>query len=133
VPQPQRDANILLVEDDPDSASMFTQLLRLHGYRVSTASTVEQALEIARTNDCDVLISDIRLPDGSGLDLVRRLGAQRSITAIALTGFGRAEDVRQSRAAGFRAHLVKPVSMPVLLETIERVTRNATETHDGFG
>lgn len=64
-----------------------------------------------------VLISDIGLPDGSGLDVMRQLTAIKQMKAIAISGFGMEEDIRKSKEAGFLAHLIKPVN----LTTLERV------------
>jgi CheY-like chemotaxis protein len=65
------------------------------------------------------LISDIRLPDGSGLDLIRRLQSNRPIRGIAISGFGTEQDQRRSREAGYETHLTKPVDFDRLLEAIE--------------
>jgi len=114
---------ILVVEDDADSAMMLSMLLTLHGYRVTVASSVADAFRQASPPP-DMLVSDLKLPDGTGLDLItalRRAGV--NVPAIVLSGFARVEDLERSKAAGFAAHLVKPVDMPTLLATIERILR----------
>jgi CheY-like chemotaxis protein len=68
-----------------------------------------------------VVVSDLGLPDGSGHELIRRLLRERPIIGIAMSGYGMEDDIRQSREAGFVEHLVKPVSLPQLRETIRRV------------
>src|SRR5437764_10249500 len=94
---------ILLVDDHEDTSRAMKRLLERIGYEVRTASSVAGALEAATRNPFDLLISDIGLPDGSGLDLLRRLrqngdgGAARPVKAIALSGFGMEEDLRKSR------------------------------------
>jgi len=81
---------------------------------------VSQALGQVREREFDLLISDIALPDGSGLDLMRELQRQqKGIKGIALSGFGTQEDVRRAKLAGFTAHSTKPVSLP-RLETLIR-------------
>jgi PAS domain S-box-containing protein len=115
-----RSLQILLVEDHRDSAEMLSQLLTLSDYEVRVAQTMQEALEMA-DEAFDVLISDIRLPDGSGLDLMRRLRSRKSIHGIALSGFGTEQDHRRSREAGFSMHLTKPVDFNRLLEAIEQV------------
>ncbi len=77
---------------------------------------------VSETNP-DVLISDLGLPDGSGLDLMRQLIERgRSIPAIALSGYGTPADVERSKAAGFAEHLTKPLSgIETLLATITRL------------
>jgi CheY-like chemotaxis protein len=66
---------------------------------------------MAATESFDVLVSDIGLPDGSGIDLMQRLTTEHPIFGIALTGFGMEEDVRRSREVGFHHHLIKPVDL----------------------
>lgn len=120
-PSPLR---VLLVEDDPDTLEVTSMLLRGRDYDVATAETISQALYQVRQHEFDLLISDIALPDGSGLDLMRQLQQQRkSIKGIALSGFGTQEDVRRAKLAGFTAHLTKPVSFP-RLETLIREIAN---------
>ena len=58
-----------------------------------------------------MLISDLALPDGSGIDLMQTLQSTRPVLGIALTGFGMEDDVRKSREAGFQHHLVKPIDL----------------------
>ncbi|PYV55604.1 MAG: hybrid sensor histidine kinase/response regulator, partial [Acidobacteria bacterium] len=67
----------------------------------------------------DVLISDLGLPDGSGIDLMRTLRSGRPLLGIALTGFGMEGDIRQSHEAGFKHHLVKPIDLNKLDSLIQ--------------
>jgi DNA-binding response OmpR family regulator len=97
---------------------MLSQLLTLHDYDVVVERTVEGALAAA-SREFDVLISDIRLPDGNGLDLMRRLRSNQNIRGIAISGFGTAEDRQRSLKAGYGAHLTKPVDFNRLLKAIE--------------
>jgi CheY-like chemotaxis protein len=114
---------VLLVEDDPDTLAVTSMLLRAGTYEVATAETISQALTHLRDHDFDLLISDISLPDGSGLDLMREvLERQKDVRGIALSGFGSQEDVRRARLAGFSVHLTKPVSFPRLETTIREIT-----------
>jgi CheY-like chemotaxis protein len=114
---------VLLVEDDPDTLAVTSMLLRADTYEVATAETISQALNQLREHDFDLLISDISLPDGSGLDLMREMRErQKGVRGIALSGFGSQEDVRRARLAGFSVHLTKPVSFPRLETTIREIT-----------
>jgi signal transduction histidine kinase/CheY-like chemotaxis protein len=111
---------ILLVEDHGDSAMMMRTLLETSGYQVQTVGDVKQALEAAVATRFDLLISDLGLPDRSGLELVKELRARGiPMKAIALSGYGREEDVTRSREAGFSAHLTKPVDVETLIRAVE--------------
>jgi PAS domain S-box-containing protein len=116
---------ILLVEDHADTAEAMADLLSLNGHQVSTAASVAEALALAADADgaYDFVISDLGLPDGSGLDLMRELSSRHGLRGIALSGYGMEEDVRQSLEAGFLKHLTKPVNLPVLQATLREVTR----------
>ena len=117
----QASRRVLLVEDNEDNAAALAELLRVHGYEVLVAGSMRDALQVA--DRADVLISDIGLPDGSGLDLMRAIVARRPMPAIALSGYGTAEDVRQSTEAGFDQHIVKPVEPRRLLEALQNLAR----------
>jgi len=120
-----RDVSILLVEDHPDTARAMSKILKKRGYHVHSAPSIAEALQIADKTEFDLLISDIGLPDGSGLELMRALCSKRPVKGIALSGFGMEEDVSRSHAAGFTEHLTKPVDIKHLEDAIARVTRPA--------
>lgn len=108
---------ILLVDDHPDTLLTLALLLRRAGYSVTTAETIAQAEpHLAR---CEVLVSDIGLPDGSGCDLVLRFRAQGGRAAVAISGYGQEDDFERSRHAGFTEHLVKPLDGDRLIRAIE--------------
>jgi signal transduction histidine kinase len=113
---------ILLVDDHEDTNMVLKLLLQRKGYMVFTAHDVKSALEVADQHEFDVLVSDIGLPDGTGLDLMRALLDRYPIKGIALSGFGMEDDIRRSREAGFSDHLVKPVNPQRLQEVIQQVT-----------
>jgi CheY-like chemotaxis protein/anti-sigma regulatory factor (Ser/Thr protein kinase) len=113
--------NILLVEDHEDSRSAMTRLLRTLRHRIESASSVNDALSVAWRFDFDLLISDIGLPDGSGLDLMRTLSARQPVRGIALTGYGSAADIAEALDAGFIMHLTKPVRVDELKDAVRRV------------
>src|SRR5439155_19518529 len=109
---PQRQTmRILLVEDHEDTNRSLTRLLRRRGHYVQSASTVQSALDLSKKEEFDVLISDLGLPDGSGIDLMQTLNSGRPLLGIALTGFGMEGDIRKSHDAGFKHHLVKPIDL----------------------
>jgi PAS domain S-box-containing protein len=117
-----RSLRILIVDDHADTSRVMQLLLERRGYTVQTASTVGSALEAALEGDYDLLISDIGLPDGSGLDLMRQLQESKPIVGVALSGFGMEEDIQKSIQAGFVEHLTKPVNFKQLQEVIQRLT-----------
>jgi CheY-like chemotaxis protein len=112
--------HILLIEDHVDTLDAARDLLAELSYSVVTARTVEEALSAAESQGFDLVISDLGLPDGSGLDLMRRLRELHGLAGIAVTGYGMEEDVRRSREAGFVDHLVKPITYQRLEIAIEK-------------
>ncbi len=112
---------VLLVDDDPMTVKILARLLRQVGHDVITAGSLDEALATP-FEDLDLIVSDLGLPDGNGLDLMRRVKARREIPGIALTGFGTEEDIRGSRGAGFAAHLTKPIDFEKLILLIQQVT-----------
>ena len=115
-------ARILLVEDHGDTRRVLVKLLESFGCTVTTASSVKEAIAAAENQKFDLLLSDIGLPDGSGLDVMRELSARFDIKGIALSGFGQEVDLRKSTEAGFTTHLTKPISLQVLEEVILGIT-----------
>jgi PAS domain S-box-containing protein len=116
----RRGARILLVEDHELTAELLARLLRTSGHNVLNANTVATALETAARSKFDLVISDLGLPDGTGLELMAELARKHGLRGIALSGYGMAEDLRQSHAAGFVEHLVKPVSVEAVQAAISR-------------
>jgi PAS domain S-box-containing protein len=112
---------ILLVEDDPDTLRILTRLLRGMGYVVSAANSVRAALDAAGREEFDLLISDLGLPDGSGLDVMREVKGKYGIEGIAVSGYGTDEDLRQSREAGFQRLITKPVTVGRLEEAVRQM------------
>jgi CheY-like chemotaxis protein len=110
----------LLVEDHQDSANMMALILRGHGHDVLTVGTAEEALRACREGAFDLLVSDIGLPDFDGWELLTRIRAHCAVPAIALTAFSSHADRERSRAAGFDAHLPKPVDFKALTAAVAR-------------
>ena len=113
-PAPGRSLRLLIVEDHEATLSVLTRLLTRSGHRIATAGTMHAALTAFAAERFDAIISDLGLPDGSGLDLMREIQRQRPVPGIALSGYGMEEDLRQTKEAGFFAHLVKPVNFDQL-------------------
>lgn len=117
---------ILLVDDNADTLRILSRLLQKWGYVVTTATCVQSAFEQAERKQFDLLVSDLGLPDGSGLDIMKHVKKRYGLRGLAISGFGTDDDVRQSRDAGFEEHLIKPVSFPVLQKAVEQI---AAEKH----
>jgi PAS domain S-box-containing protein len=114
-----REARILVVDDSQDSLEMLSFLLEAQGAQVITAESGQQALKLAQSHDFDLIISDISMPEMDGYELLTMLRTDLRLTdipAIALTGFGRPEDVARAREAGFTSHLTKPLDLDYLIE-----------------
>ena len=113
---------ILLVEDNQDTTLAMVTLLGMSGHSVHAAATVADARSMASNGHYDLLISDLGLPDGDGMDVVRAFAQHQSAPSIAMTGYGMDEDIRRCRDAGFTAHVTKPVGFDRLNELIVSLT-----------
>ena len=119
---PAHGYRILLVEDNTDASETLSMFLRYEGHTVATAYDGPSGLSMAQAEDFDVLICDIGLPGLDGYDLIRELRKSTSVQipfAIAVSGYGQAEDRARAIAAGFGQYLVKPVDVDALLTLIE--------------
>jgi CheY-like chemotaxis protein len=112
---------ILLVEDHSDTRQIMTKLLASFGCIVTSASTVHDAIELSKHHSYDLLVSDIGLPDGTGLEVMRYLRQRQPIRGIALSGYGQEDDLRRSREAGFEQHLIKPINFQVLKDVLKKI------------
>ena len=112
---------VFVVENHADTREFLTFMLQELGHTVITADTMSRALRDVPTANCDVLISDIGLPDGDGWQLLARLDLPKPVYAIAMSGFGMTADRLRSKAVGYRHHLVKPMG----LEQLDSILRDA--------
>ena len=102
---------ILIIEDHAASLLALSSLLKRSGYETVEATNVAEARERAAAQEFDLVISDLGLPDGTGLQLMQELRSHYGLRGIALTGYGMEEDIVRAREAGFIAHLIKPVQI----------------------
>jgi len=116
---------LLVVEDHQPTLDTMRRLLEHDGHRVIPARTVREALAQSEAHECDLVISDLGLPDGTGFDFIAELRRRRDWPAIALSGYGMDEDLRRSAEVGFATHLVKPVDIDQLRRAIARASRRA--------
>jgi CheY-like chemotaxis protein len=114
---------IFVVENHVDTLRCLESYLRGNGHVVLHAADMTEALATLPKANCDVLLSDIGLPDGDGWELLRRAKLARPIFAIAMSGFGMTADREHSRAAGYRHHLLKPFFPDELDPLLEEAAR----------
>jgi len=114
----------LLVEDDPDGCTLMQMMLRRFGAEVTAVSTAAEALESVRARRPDVLVSDIGLPDSDGYALLKRVReSNRDLPAVAVTAYASRQDVAKALAAGFQAHVAKPVEPAQLSAAVVHASR----------
>ncbi|WP_296491988.1 sigma-54 dependent transcriptional regulator [Rhodoferax sp.] len=106
------DAHILVVDDEPDLRTLYELTLLREGYQVATAGDLQQARQLLAERGFDVLITDMRLPDGVGLSLITELKAdQRSERCVVITAYGSAENAVEALKGGAFDYLTKPVDL----------------------
>ena len=123
---------ILLAEDHADTRHVIEFALTELECTVVPAKSVAEALDAASRGRFDLLISDIGLPDGSGAALMKELKSRYGMRGIAMSGFGRDEDLAKSKQAGFDIHLVKPISLDRLEQTLRQLALEGG-TQNPFG
>jgi signal transduction histidine kinase/ActR/RegA family two-component response regulator len=116
--------DFLILDDSEDTITVLEQLLKLGGANVTTATDGAEALRLASERNFDVVLSDISMPEMDGYEFLQRLrtiqGRER-VPVIAITGFGRPDDVERIRAAGFYSHLTKPLNLAALAGVLEQL------------
>jgi CheY-like chemotaxis protein len=128
----KRSLHILVVENHRDTLDAMKMFLNLKGHSTATADTMQSALAMAAENEFDLVITDIGLPDGDGWELLRQLRERRPVRAVAMSGYGWKEDLEKSHAAGFEAHLLKPLKITELENVLRKMEQAvAAETVNG--
>lgn len=113
--------SVLVVEDEDDARDLVETVLAMEGARVHAASSAATALDALSTFNADVVVSDIAMSGHSGYWLMEHVREIRPATpGIALTAFGRGEDIERARAAGFIEHLAKPIDPERLVSAVAR-------------
>jgi PAS domain S-box-containing protein len=122
-------ARVLVVEDHDSTREALVSLLRRRNFRVLSAASKAEALTLA-SNGIDLLLSDVGLPDGDGCELMTELRRMKNLRGIAMTGYGMEADVARTRAAGFIAHLTKPVRIHALDAALSAAFERETAPED---
>jgi CheY-like chemotaxis protein len=133
-PCADEECHVLLIEDARDTLDMLRIVFESRGYTTSTCATPEEALRVAETNRFDIIVSDIGLPRIDGYELIERLRQMphlRDVPALALTGYAAPRDEEAALAAGFDAHVPKPVDPAVLVERMEQLMRRGESGEPG--
>lgn len=116
-----RSLRLLLVEDHENTMRTLLNLLQRDGHSVVSAGSMQEAIAAADPR-FDLVISDLGLPDGSGIELMEKLRSVHGLRGLALSGYGMEEDLVRSREAGFIGHLIKPVAFDQLRRAIQKIT-----------
>jgi PAS domain S-box-containing protein len=122
---------LLLVEDNPDAADTMVMALEAYGYEVTHAGTCSDAIRVGRNETFDIVLTDLGLPDGSGIEVGRELSS--SVPVIALSGYGAPTDLQRSASAGFSGHLVKPVEFEAVHAMVQKVLADRSGAAVGIG
>lgn len=99
---------VFVVENHTDTMEALVIYLEQLGHKVRGAKSVAEALDLLPREQCDLLLSDIGLPDGTGWELLERACLPPTVYCLAMSGFGANADLSRSKKAGFRHHLLKP-------------------------
>jgi CheY-like chemotaxis protein len=126
---------IVVVDDEPDARDVISRVLARAGASTTAVASVREALAAIAADKPDVLVSDIAMPDQDGFDLARQVKEMAlsdggsAIPALALTAYAREEDRARCLAAGFHAHLAKPVDPSELLAVVAQLVRSTPRPH----
>ena len=119
------DARVLVIDDEPDLRTLYELTLLREGYRVETAGSVQEAQEHLTQQRFDAIITDMRLPDGMGTDILARLRTdQRNERCIVITAYGSAENAVESLKAGAFDYLSKPVDLKQFRAVVANALQN---------
>jgi two-component system CheB/CheR fusion protein len=121
--------SFLVVDDSEDTIAMLTELLRVAGANVTTATNGADALRAAEDSEFDVILSDISMPEMDGFEFLQRLrkiDGRQDVPVVAITGFGRTDDIARASAAGFYSHLTKPLNLNALAEVLQQLAKERT-------
>lgn len=122
-------AAVLVVDDETDLLGTYERILRRIGYPVITAATRAAGLAALAATPVRLVVADVRLPDGDGLDVIRAArDSQPSLPAIVVTGYASKAGRRDALAAGAAAYLAKPFSLSQLIATVQSVLERDDHT-----
>ncbi len=118
--------SFLVVDDSEDTIAMLEELLKISGASVMASTSGIEALRLAAEREFDVVLSDISMPEMDGFEFLERLRmieGRRSVPVVAITGFGRSDDIARVQAAGFYSHLTKPLNLQALVDVLRQLAK----------
>ena len=121
--------SVIVVEDQADTAEGLRRFLSTVGYHVYVAPDVASARALAKAFEFDVILSDLRLPDGTGWDLMEELSVDGPVPAVAMSGLNSEEDVERSMRVGFLDHIAKPLVAEDLSAALDRAIATVPREH----
>lgn len=121
-------ASVLVVDDDDDNAMVLEAALQYAGFEVTVARSLQKARAFLRERMVDAIVTDYSLGDGDAVEFMGSLGDRRPSVAILVTGYGSPEHRERSLAAGFDAHLLKPVGLSELVRKVQQKLAQASAT-----
>lgn len=113
--------NVLVVDDDEDTSALLGLLLGRHGWGATFAADLEEARSALGKSDISALVTDVHLPDGSGLSLLANGRPPTLRAAVVITGWGGEEERRESKRSGFDAYFVKPFDGVQLVRILQHL------------
>ncbi len=117
---------VMIIEDEPDAADLFAEMMRLNGYRVLKTYSGAPAMALIAQEKPDLIILDIMMPGVSGLDVMRYLREQpqySTIPVVVVSARATASDIEEGMAAGASVYLTKPVSYTDLKNAVDGLVR----------
>ena len=114
---------VLIIEDEPDAADLFAEMMRVSGFRVLKTTRSAPAIAMMKTEQPDVVILDIMMPETSGLDILREMRVTpglEEIPAVVVSAKSMPADIKSGMEAGASTYLTKPVGFQELKEAVER-------------
>ena len=124
---------ILLVEDNPHIMKINAEALSMYGYEILQATTAGECREAMRWHPVDLVVLDIMLPDGDGVELCRELKERYQVPILFLSALGESRDVVEGLRAGGDDYLAKPYDLEVLAARVEARLRQEPFRHTAAG
>ncbi len=119
---------VMIIEDEPDAAELFAEMMRVSGFQVFKASASTPAMRMIAQHKPDLVILDIMMPDISGLEILRYMRREASlakIPVVVVSAKGTPSDVQAGREAGASVYLTKPVGFADLKNAVERALKDS--------